>query len=96
VYVRFDSPPPSLSAPCTDKLVVVPATVEGDALAAVATVGAASVTVTLAVPFTLPLAAVIVAEPDAYEAVYKPDVLTDPAPLLLHVIVGWVESALPN
>jgi hypothetical protein len=44
-------------------------TVPGEALAAVATVGVASVTVTLAVPLTLPLLAVTVAVPDAYEAV---------------------------
>jgi hypothetical protein len=37
----------------------------GEALAAVATVGAALVTVTLADPFTLPLAAVTVALPEA-------------------------------
>jgi hypothetical protein len=37
----------------------------GDALAAVPTVGVASVTVTLAVPVTPPLAAVTVAVPDA-------------------------------
>jgi hypothetical protein len=65
VYVRFDSPPPSLSAPSTDRLVVVPVTVVGDAPAAVATVGAASVTVTVALPLTLPLLAFTVAVPDA-------------------------------
>jgi hypothetical protein len=45
--------------------VVVPVTAEGEALAAVATVGAAFVTVTLAVLPTLPLLAVTVAVPDA-------------------------------
>jgi hypothetical protein len=67
--MRFDSPPPSLSAPNTDRLVVVPVTVEGEAAAAVATVGAASVTAMLAVPLTLVLEAEIVADPAAYDAV---------------------------
>jgi hypothetical protein len=47
----------------------VPATVEGDALAAVATVGAAFVTVTPAVPLTPPLLALTVAVPEAIEPV---------------------------
>jgi hypothetical protein len=69
VYVRFESPPPSLSAPRTERLVLVPVTVLGEAAVAVATVGVASVTAMLAVPLTLPLVAVIVAEPAAYDAV---------------------------
>ncbi len=40
VYVRFASPPPSLSAPRTERFAVVPVTGLGDAAAAVATVGA--------------------------------------------------------
>jgi hypothetical protein len=44
-------------------------TIAGEAVAAVATVGAAFVTVTLAVPLKLPLVAVIVAVPEAPEAV---------------------------
>jgi hypothetical protein len=67
--VRFDSPPPSESAPSTDRLVVEPVTVLGEAAAAVATVGAASVTARLAVPVTLPLVAEIVADPAVYDAV---------------------------
>ena len=58
VYVRFDSPPPSESAPSTDKAVVEPVTVLGKADAAVATVGAASVIVMPALPWMPPLAAV--------------------------------------
>jgi hypothetical protein len=49
--------------------VVVLVTVEGDAAAAVDTVGDASLTVTLADPITLPLLAVTVAEPEAEDAV---------------------------
>src|SRR3984957_4961303 len=59
VYVRFGSPPSS--APSTLSAVVVPFTVEGDADAATATVGAALVIVTFAEPETAPLVAVIVA-----------------------------------
>jgi hypothetical protein len=62
-YVRAGSPPPSVSAPSTDSALVELVTVAGAAAAAVATVGAALVTVTLAVPFTLPLVAVTVALP---------------------------------
>ena len=68
VYDRLGSPPPSLSAPRTERLVVVPVT--GEAAAAVATVGAASVTVTAAgLLLTSPLVAVTVAAPDANGAV---------------------------
>ena len=72
---------------------MLPLTLLGEAAAAVATVGAAFVTVTLADPLTLPLLAVTVAEPDGYGAVYKPEPVTRPTPLLPQVKVGWLTMA---
>ena len=66
VYVRFDSPPPSLSAPSTESAVVVLVTGLDAAAAGVATVGWASVIVTDAVLLVIPpLPAVTPAVPDA-------------------------------
>jgi hypothetical protein len=60
----------------------------------VATVGAAFVTVTLALPLTLPLVAVTVAFPEAYDAVYRPELFTEPHPTFDQVTV--VDIAPPN
>src|SRR5262245_34409361 len=61
VYVRFDSP--ASSAPSTDSAVASLLTGFGVPVAAVATVGAEPTTLTLAVPFTVPLVAVTVSDP---------------------------------
>ena len=59
--------------------------------------GGRLVTVTLAVPFTLPLAAVTVKGPPAVEpAVNKPDALIVPPPLTNQVNVGCGLNGLPN
>ena len=63
--MRLLSPPPSLSAPSTERLVLVPVTGEALAFAAEATVGAASLTVTAVAPLAPPLVAVTVAVPEA-------------------------------
>ncbi len=95
VYVRFDSPPSS--APSTLNALLVPVTVDGDADAAVATVGAALVIVTLAVPLIPPLDAWTVAVPAAPGAVYNPVPLIDPIPdVLLQANPGWLDNAMPN
>jgi hypothetical protein len=60
--------------------VVVPVTGLGLAAAAVATVGAALVTVIEASPLIDPLVAATVAEPVPPGAVYKPEELIDPTP----------------
>ena len=57
----------------------------------------AAVTVTLAVPLTLPLVAVTVKGPPAVEpAVNRPEALIVPPPLTDQVKVGWGLSGLPN
>ncbi len=59
--------------------------------------GGALVTVTLAVPFTLPLDAVTVKGPPALEpAVNKPDELIVPPPLAVQLNVGCGLSGWPN
>ena len=55
------------------------------------------VTVTVAVPLTLPLFALTVAEPvPEAEALYRPLLLTEPGPVDVQVKVGWVAIGLPN
>jgi hypothetical protein len=76
-YVRFDSP--ASSAPNTESAVDVPVTGLGVAAAAVATVGAASVTVATAVPLADPLVAVTVTEAEPYGAVNSPLPSIEPA-----------------
>ena len=76
--MRFASPPSS--APRTERAVVVPVTGEGVALAAVATVGAAFETATLAVPLIAPLVARTVALPAVEADEYRPLELIDPTP----------------
>ena len=51
--------------------------------------GGAAVTVTLAVPFTPPLAAVTVKVRPTVVAVNRPDELIDPPPLTDQVNDGW-------
>ena len=92
VYFRFASPPSS--APKTERLVVVPVTVLGVALAAVPTVGAWLVTLNVAVPLTVPLLAVTVPLP-VVGAVNRPLVLIVPA-VVAQVNVGCVAKAVLN
>ena len=76
---------------------VVRVTGLGVALAGVATVGGALLTVTPSLPTTDPLVAVMLAEPVAAGAVYSPVALIEPTPLALpHVTDGWVLNATPN
>jgi len=56
----------------------------------------AAVTVTLAVPLTLPLAAFTVKGPPAVEPVNNPDELMEPPPLTDQVNVGCGLIGLPN
>ena len=87
VYVSAASP--ASSAPSTLYAVVVPVTGLGVALAAVATVGAALVTVIVEDPVTFPLVARIVAFPAVLPELKLPDALIEPTPEnLLHVNVG--------
>ena len=59
--------------------------------------GSTPVTVTLAVPLTLPLLAVTVKGPPAVElAVNKPDALMEPPPLTDQVKLGCGLNGLPN
>ena len=96
VYVRFDSP--LSSAPSTDSVVVVPVTGLGLAEAGVAIVGGlfGTVTVTLAVPFTPPLAAVTVPLPALVPAVNRPLLSIVPAALTPQVKPGCVVRSVAN
>ena len=82
----------------TLRLVLVPVTGLGVALAGVVTTGGwPAATVTAAVPLTLPLFALTVAEPAPEEgALYRPLLLTEPRPVEVQVKVGWVAIGLPN
>jgi hypothetical protein len=85
------------SAPSTDSAAVVAVTVDGDAAAAVATVGAALLTVIEADVATDPQVAVTVAAPATDGAVYKPEASTDPAPATTaHASAGWTAIGSPN
>ena len=67
------------------------------AAAAVATVGAALLTVTAALPLTVPLVAVTLAEPVAAGAVYSPPALIEPMPLALAQVKRRLAAkATPN
>src|SRR5262245_6993702 len=77
VYTSAASP--SSLAPSTLRADVVPMTRPGVACAAVATVGADGLTVTLACPLTAPLVAVTVTLPVLAGDVNKPSASIDPA-----------------
>ena len=87
-----------MSAPKTLKFVVVPVTGFGVAVAGVATVGGdVALTVTLAVPFTLPLDAVTVyGPPGVASAVNNPAVLIVPPPSTFQLIGGCDTKPTPN
>ena len=76
----------------------MPVTGLGVALAGVVTTGGwTAVTVTAAVPLTLPLFALTIAEPVPEEgALYRPLLLTEPGPVDAQVKVDWVAIVLPN
>ena len=90
----------STSVPSTERAVVVPVTVPGEAAAAVATVGACSVTVTVLLPLTPPLVAVTGPVAEVLEAVSSPEVLMLPTlvnPVAVdQVKAGWVAMAALN
>src|SRR5205814_4233833 len=89
VYVRFASP--SSSAPRTLSAVLVPVMVEGVADAGVATVGAVLPMITVALPLTVPLVAVIVYVPAVEPAVNDPSLAMLPAPVPAdHEKLGWL------
>jgi hypothetical protein len=95
-YVRLGSPV-SWSPPSTERLVVVPVTGLGAALAAAATVGAWLVTVTVLVPLNVPLLAVTVPLAELLGVVSRPLALIVPiAAVALQVNVGCVAIAPPN
>ena len=86
------------SEPATLRLVVVPVTGLGVALAGVVTTGGwPAVTVTVAVPVMLLIFDLTVAEPVPEEgALYRPLLLIEPGPVAVQVKVGWLAIGLPN